>query len=164
MATVISRSLHRGDVLSIPRTEVLQKVTQCERQNFSRTEAFDFEHELKKRNLEAKVLFDDLTGSNERPLVAYLVFARSKPGNIVLLHKICTHSAYRSQGIASKMLKDLIEELSTRGCSRVCLWVDQNNKVASNLYIQLGFEKISIVADYYGTGRTGLRMMMKLDQ
>ena len=136
---------------------LLTQIRVCEKQNFSRTEALDFEVELKKRNVQFKVLVDA-----ERNLVAYVLLALSRPGRVANLHKICVSAPQRRKGIATEMLNDLIQALRARGCMRVQLWVDEQNHTAVNFYNKLLFEKMQSVNDYYGPGRTGLHYMLCL--
>ena len=96
-------------------------------------------------------------------LVGYLVLQHAKSLNSVLLHKICVSKEYRRQGVAKSMLQFEIEKLK-RHCSKIQLWVHQNNIAAIELYKSLGFEKVSEVDDYYGPGRKGTQMSLELWQ
>ena len=141
--------------LSIER--LLRQVRLCEKQAFSRTEALDFEVELRKRNTQLFVYVDA-----KHNVVAYVLLAFLSPGRIVNLHKICVHPAHRSRGIATRVLQGSIKSLEARGSSKIQLWVDEGNKIALKLYSRLNFEKIGSVRDYYGPGRTALHMSLCL--
>ena len=136
---------------------LLTQIRLCEKQNFSKTEALDFEVELKKRNVRLKVVVDA-----ERNLIAYMLLAFSRPGRVANLHKICVSAPHRRKGIATELLNDEIQALRARGSMRVQLWVDEQNHTAVNLYNRLRFEKMQSVNDYYGPGRTGFRYMLCL--
>ena len=157
MASFSCHALQDGRKLELPMDGLLTQIRLCEKQNFSRTEALDFKVELKKRNVQLKVVVDA-----ERSLVAYMLLAFSRPGRVANLHKICVSAPHRRKGIATEMSNDLIQALRARGCTSVQLWVDEQNHTALNLYDKLHFEKMQSVSDYYGPGRTGLHYMLCL--
>lgn len=157
MASISCHALQDGRKLKLPMDSLLTQIRLCEKQNFSRTEALDFEVELKKRNVQLKVVVDA-----ERNLVAYMLLAFSSPGRVANLHKICVLTSQRKKGVATEMLNELIKALRARGCMRVQLWVDEQNHPARNLYSKLGFEKLQSISEYYGTGRTGLHHILCL--
>ena len=157
MASISCHALQDGQRLGLPVDGLLTQIRLCEKQNFSRTEALDFEVELKKRNVQLKVVVDA-----ERNLIAYMLLAFSRPGRVANIHKICISAPYRRKGIATEMLNNLIQALRARGCMRVQLWVAEQNHTAVNLYNKLQFEKMQSVNDYYGPGRMGLQYMLCL--
>lgn len=57
---------------------------------------------------------------------------------------------HRRQGIATKLLNELIYHLEKRGVTEVFLDVNENNLAAISLYLRLGFEKINTRKNYYG--------------
>ena len=165
MATVLYFSMHTGKRLALPRDEMISQVTRCEKQTFSRTEALDFGTELKKRNFELIIMVDDDDNLQvNRPICmsAYMVLAFVKPGNTVILHKICVQPKYKSQGLGSKILKAQIERLRGRGCSKLQLWSDDSNVIARKMYTSIGFRKVSSVPNYYAPGRNGVQMVTYL--
>ena len=164
MATITTISLQTGKHLPVSKQAVLPQVERAERKTFPRHEAFDFPLELKKRNLDLVVtLKDDGILPKETPKVAaYAVFLHSKPGNFVMLHKICVLDGFRRQGIATKVLATQAEKYTSRGCSKIQLWVDERNMPARSLYENAGFQETNRVENYYASGRTGLQMSLNL--
>jgi ribosomal protein S18 acetylase RimI-like enzyme len=143
-----------------PTTDITAWVKQAEKRNFPRNEAFNFDMELKKRNMELIVILDEILLPDPKALVGYLVFARNH--RTAMLHKICVLDEYRRQGIARKMLKRQIEKLRSQNCERVLLWVDEMRNPAKSLYIGLGFKDVDRVEDYYASGRAGIQMILSL--
>lgn len=164
MATIMTISLRTGKPLPVPRQAVLPQVERAEKKNFARHEAFDFHLELKKRNLDLVIILkDDGVLPMETPRVAaYAVFVHCKPGNSAILHKICVVDDFRRHGIATKILATQIEKYTSRGCSKIQLWVDEQNMPARSLYERAGFHETNKVEKYYAPGRTGLQMSLEL--
>ena len=160
MATFTPLSLQTGKYFPASKQAVLAQVQRAEKKNFPRHESFDFESELRKRNVElVAVLNEDTSGPI---LIAYLIFVHAKPGNFVWLHKICVLEQFRRQNTASTMLKTMAERYKGRGCSKIQLWVDEQNLPARGLYEGAGFQDVNKVEDYYTPGRTGIRMALHL--
>lgn len=164
MATITTMSLRTGKHLPVSKQAVLPQVERAERKNFPRHEAFDFPLELKKRNLDLVVLLkdDDILPRETPKVAAYAVFVHSKPGNFVMLHKICVLDDFRRQGIAKKILANQIQKYTSCGCSKIQLWVDEQNMPARSLYESAGFQETNRVGNYYAPGRTGLQMSLNL--
>ena len=164
MATIVTMSLQTGKHVRISKQAILPQVERAEKKNFARHEAFDFHLELKKRNVDLVVIMkDDGILPRETPKVAaYAVFVHSKPGNFVMLHKICVLDDFRCQGIATKVLAIQAEKYTSCGCSKIQLWVDEQNMPARSLYESAGFQAMNKVENYYAPGRTGLQMSLNL--
>ena len=162
MAAVLYWSMRTETKLALPREEMIAQVIRCEKRTFPRREAFDFGTELKKRNLALLIAVDDDSMTATTRMAAYMVLSFVKPGNTATLHKICVEPHYRGQGIATKALKAHAERLKSRGCSKLQLWVDENNALARKLYTSIGFEEMSSVPNYYAIGRTGVHMVLRL--
>ena len=164
MATITIISLQTGKQLPVSKQAILPQVERAEKKNFARHEAFDFQLELKKRNVDLVIILkDDGISPGEIPMVAaYSVFVHSKPGNFVTLHKICVLEEFRRQGIAKKILITQTQKYASRGCSKIQLWVDEQNKAARSFYESAGFQEMNKVENYYAPGRTGLQMSLDL--
>ena len=164
MATIVILSLQTGKHLPVSRQTILRQIEHTEKKNFSRHEAFDFHMELKKRNVELVIILHDSgIAPREIPNVAaYAVFVQSKRGSIAILHKICVLEKFRRKGIAKKVLATQFEKYTSRGCSKMQLWVDEQNVPARSLYESAGFRKMNEVVDYYAPGRTGFQMSLDL--
>lgn len=71
---------------------------------------------------------------------------------------IFTVDNYRKNGIASKLIKEIINDFDI---INITLEVKIDNKNAINLYEKLGFEKVSIRKNYYN-GIDGILMMKEV--
>ena len=60
------------------------------------------------------------------------------------------------------MVQKVLAELEKGGTREVDLWVDMSRTPARALYESCGFEKMEEVEDYYGIGRTGMRMRLAM--
>ncbi|MDI1487316.1 MAG: polarity establishment/cellular polarization [Ramalina farinacea] len=88
MASFSCHALQDGRKLELPIDGLLTQIRFCEKQNFSRTEALDFKVELKKRNVQLKVVVDA-----ERNLAAYMLLAFSKPAERMRRLLLCALSS-----------------------------------------------------------------------
>ena len=138
---------------------LLPMINTCERKTFRSSEAMDIKSELKKKNqsLVAVIACDQGTET----LVGYLISMRTKPGNSLTLHKICIAPSFRRRGCARMLLRSWIDRVRSTS-SRMHLWVRLDNHPARQLYLSLGFTDGNKVDDYYGTGRSGLHMILDL--
>lgn len=67
------------------------------------------------------------------------------------LFNIVIHPDYRHQGLAKKLLAELIDILLQKKIHMIWLEVRESNLSAINLYRQLGFNDITIRKNYYPT-------------
>ena len=139
---------------------LLPQIEKCEKKSFAASEAFDFNSELKKSNVVIYCYLDSIGLIST--VVAYSAFMLPKIGNSATLHKICVDKAYRQRRIAYKLLSVIVEHLQGKQCSKLLLWVREENTPAIALYRKLGFQTSKQVEDYYGSGRTGLHMILDL--
>ncbi|KAF2794745.1 acetyltransferas-like protein [Melanomma pulvis-pyrius CBS 109.77] len=150
------------DLSSFPPKErqvIVVKVAKVERKTFPSSEAFDFDAELKKKNTNMVLAMKD-GGSNE--LVGYLVYLRMK--RLALIHKICVVEQEREKGVGACLVHSLRQVLEKGGCCDIQLWVDEARKPARALYLSCGFQQIDQCLDYYGPGRTGLKMQLSFEK
>lgn len=150
------------DLTSYPskdREGLVDKVTKIERKTFPSSEAFDFKSELKKKNTTMLLVFSN---SDPTAVVGYLVFLRMK--RLALLHKICVVQSMRGKGIGKRLVCSLREMLEKGGCQTIQLWVDEVRQPARALYQACGFEQMDRCEDYYGPGRTGLKMQLSIEE
>ncbi|MCJ1361661.1 hypothetical protein MMC16_000761 [Acarospora aff. strigata] len=139
---------------------LLANVKRVEKKSFPAVETFDFDTELRKHNTHL-ICAVAVNGKKEHtPLVAYLVYARTR--RTALLHKICILQSHRRKGVGKQMMTWLLNDLKRNGCDSVQLWVDESREPARALYDSLGFEQVDYVVDYYSPGRAGLKMTLHL--
>ena len=62
---------------------------------------------------------------------------------------IAVHPNYRKQGIASKLLEELINYCKNKNCTASTLEVRSSNIAAQNLYKKYGFSEAGIRKSYY---------------
>lgn len=75
------------------------------------------------------------------------------------LYAVAVHPDAQGKRIGQRMIERILRVLAMRGASRIFLEVHADNQKAINLYRKLGFTDRGYLADYYGPGHHGLRMM-----
>lgn len=148
------------ELASLPpkeRQTILEKVTKIEKKTFPSSEAFDFDSELRKRNTNMLVVTEE---NDITDVVGYLIYLRMK--RLTLLHKICVIEQARMKGVGKCLIHSLLLLVEKGGCGRIHLWVDEARKPATALYNSVGFQQIDRCSDYYGPGRTGLKMQLSI--
>jgi ribosomal protein S18 acetylase RimI-like enzyme len=138
------------------RPAMMERVTKLERKIFPSSEAFDYNVELKKRNIGLMLVFQE----EGTEIVAYLVYQRMK--RLVWLHKLCVIETERKKGIARWLVHALQHQMQKGGGERILLWVDEHREPARALYGSCGFRQIEFRLDYYAPGRAGLKMEMDI--
>ena len=90
----------------------------------------------------------------------YLLFTRA--GGTGLITKLAVSAAVRRQGVASSLLRRGIQELErpTRraGATEIQLHVDPQREGACRLYESFGFERVTLLSNYYSDARDALLM------
>jgi ribosomal protein S18 acetylase RimI-like enzyme len=139
------------------RVAVAQRVAKLERKIFPSNEGFDYDVELKKKNIGLILAFkeDDLT-----QVVAYLVYQRMK--RVIWLHKLCVIEQERQKGIGKCLIYALCHQMNKSGGESIQLWVDEHRGPARELYKACGFQQIEVRPDYYAPGRAGLKMEVSI--
>jgi ribosomal protein S18 acetylase RimI-like enzyme len=139
------------------RDLAIGRVCKIERKTFPSSEAFDFDAELKKKNTNMILA---LKGGDASEVAGYLVYVRMK--KLALLHKICVIESMRGKGIGRSLMHSLILQLEKGGCHTIQLWVDEARAPARALYQSYGFQQTDRCENYYGPGRTGLKMQLSM--
>lgn len=85
----------------------------------------------------------------------HIMYERSELININVFYK------YENQGIASKLLEFMLDNLKTNGVKDITLEVKITNLKAIHLYKKYGFEEVSIRKGYY-QGIDGILMKKEL--
>lgn len=149
------------DYASMPpkgRQAIADKIAKLERKVFPANEGFNYEIELKKKNIGLILAIKEC---NPDQVVAYMVHQRLK--RIVWLHKLCVIEEERQKGIAKCLIHALRHQMEMRGCQSIQLWVDEYRKPARALYDSCGFHQIEVRPDYYALGRAGLKMELSIE-
>jgi GNAT superfamily N-acetyltransferase len=159
--TLSSASFDVQDLSSQPKDKVapvLAAITKLEKKSFPAAEVFGFSPGvLRKAN--TRILF---VVSQSAPLsvVAYCVCVRWH--RTLLLHKICVAERFRGQSIGKLLMHEVLDRAEQENCDALELWVDQSRMAARHLYLRSGLEELCHVRDYYGPGRTGIKMSVQL--
>lgn len=139
------------------RQTAADKVAKLERKIFSANEGFDYDIELKKKNIGLILAFKE---DEPDSLIGYLVYQRIK--RVIWLHKLCVIESERKKGIARCLVRALQSQTEKGGGGSIHLWVDEHNSPARAFYDSYGFQQIELRRDYYAPGRAGLKMELKL--
>ena len=76
---------------------------------------------------------------------------------------IATDPPYQRQGIASALMKNIIDRLRAKGAKLVRLEVRKSNVVAQQFYLKLGFRQREEIPYYYEDGEAAVTMDYKLE-
>jgi ribosomal protein S18 acetylase RimI-like enzyme len=138
------------------RAAIGAKVAKVEKKVFPSSEAFDYTLELKKKNI--GLVLASREGSSD--LAGYLVYQNMK--GTCWLHKLATVEHERGKGVGRCLIHSLCDQMRKGGCRNVVLWVDEARSPARALYASCGFEQVERLPDYYGPGRTALKMELAI--
>lgn len=72
--------------------------------------------------------------------------------------QIAVHPSFQKQGIASKMMQEIIDDCYAKRVNNITLEVRENNEKARNLYKKFGFEEILVKPNYYSNGDNAVYM------
>lgn len=164
-----STALTIRDIHSLSQSEassVIEQICRIEKRTFPSSEAFGFDMSLWRKMPNTRVLYGTCPGesseSNRSAIVAYAVYMRMK--GTAFLHKICVAQPHRGRGLGKLLMEHIEQRLRREQCQGIQLWVDQDRRAARRLYSARGFQELEAVADYYGPGRTGIKMVLDLDR
>jgi len=139
------------------RPAVGDKVAKLERKVFPSNESFDYDVELKKKNIGMILAFPDAESTT---VIGYLVYQRMK--RVIWLHKLAVVEQERQKGIGRFLVHALRHQMKSRGGESIQLWVDEHRKPARALYDSCGFQQVELRTDYYAPGRAGLKMELSI--
>ncbi|PYH40627.1 GNAT family N-acetyltransferase [Aspergillus saccharolyticus JOP 1030-1] len=152
-----------SDIHSLNRTQaldILAQIARVEKKSFPANEVMSFGEELWRKKPNTRVLYTAASGANPPVVLAYAVYVRQK--GVALLHKVCVAESHRRQGVGIQLMQYIRTRLQKEGCQYIQLWVDQDRAPARALYVRSGYAEREAIADYYGPGRTGIRMVLNL--
>ncbi|EAS31661.3 acetyltransferase [Coccidioides immitis RS] len=170
-----------SDIHTLPQksaTAIIECITRLEKRTFPPSEAFEFTMDLWKKKPNTRVIYvkftetassvssktklaDKVTSNSATNVIGYAVYVRMK--GTALLHKVCIAEPYRGQGVGRQLMAYIEQRLRREGCQAVQLWVDKDRAAARRLYARCGFEEQETVENYYGNGRTGIKMALELE-
>jgi ribosomal-protein-alanine N-acetyltransferase len=111
----------------------------------------EFEQTLWVANQFALVAVDD------NQVVGFMLYSKDKRG--VYLSDVAVAPDRRGEGIGSRMIIWLQDNLSDLSKTTIALDVREDNLGARRLYEELGFEVVDVVTDGYDEGVTALEMV-----
>jgi ribosomal-protein-alanine N-acetyltransferase len=101
-----------------------------------------------------------LLGTVDGRVAGYVAaVVRSEAGELA---SIAVHPRHRGRGVAGALMRRLVALLRGDAIRQCWLMVLPGNRDAIRLYRAFGFTKVRRVKDYYGRGRDGLRMRVRL--
>jgi ribosomal protein S18 acetylase RimI-like enzyme len=135
------------------KPEIVAAVQSLERRIFPSSECLSITTETSQRN--TTLLYATLQSA----IVGYLIYINTASG--IRIHKVCVANASRRQGIATNLIRRVIE-VAAKGGKDIDLWVDEARIPARQCYAVNGFIQAGdVVVDYYAAGRNGIRMVWK---
>jgi peptide alpha-N-acetyltransferase len=75
---------------------------------------------------------------------------------------LATSSAYRNHGIATTLVRKVIDKMVERGADEVVLETEESNAPAMKLYERLGFVRSKKLSRYYLNGSSAYRLVLQL--
>ncbi|EFQ96009.1 hypothetical protein PTT_03628, partial [Pyrenophora teres f. teres 0-1] len=96
------------------RAVIADKVVKLEKKVFPAIEHFNYDVELKKKNIGLLLAFEE---SDADTLVAYLVYQRMK--RIAWLHKLCVVEQEREKGLGKSLIHSLRRHMEKGGCHTI---------------------------------------------
>ncbi|RAH45493.1 GNAT family N-acetyltransferase [Aspergillus brunneoviolaceus CBS 621.78] len=157
----MSTDLIFSDIHSLNRIQamdILAQIARVEKKSFPANEGMTFGEELWRKKPNTRVLYAHLPGANPPLVLAYAVYVRQK--GIALLHKVCVAETYRRRGVGLQLMGYVRTRLQREGCQYIQLWVDKDRAPARALYARSDYAEREEIPDYYGPGRTGVRMVL----
>lgn len=94
-------------------------------------------------------------------VVGYVIGLTKRWGEGHVL-SLAVHPDYRRRGVATALMKELLERFKSEGARAARLEVQVSNKAAINLYRKLGFKTISVARGYYPDGKDAYLMVATL--
>lgn len=73
---------------------------------------------------------------------------------------LAVHPGFRRCGIATKLVREVLDDLQEKGCKFIYLEVRVSNLAARNFYAHLGFKDVGIRRNYYISPREDAVIMM----
>jgi len=102
----------------------------------------------------------------ENRIAGYCVISPLRWQKVLVLSSLATHPDFRNRGIGSNLVADAIrianEVSALKAIRKLILQVAADNTSAQSLYTKFGFEFRGTITNYYGRGRDGVQMELKL--
>jgi ribosomal-protein-alanine N-acetyltransferase len=96
----------------------------------------------------------------ESNVVGFVMGYKSGRGGAV--YTLDVHPLYRRQGVGSRLIQALEQELLAQGAKDIRLEAALENPEAMDLYRKAGYGERELVRNYYGRGKDAVRMCKEL--
>ena len=93
---------------------------------------------------------------------AILLRRRTRSGAVGRLYSLAVTEPHRGKGFGKVLLANCLDTARAEGLSAVYLEVETPNAPAIGLYQAFGFTPLRRLPDYYGPGRDGCKMVLRL--
>lgn len=104
-----------------------------------------------------------LAKDHAQQLAGYAVILTRRNSRYARIYSIAVAPAFRGQGVAKRLVSDVIEMQRQQARHGLSLEVKLDNKSAIQLYQSFGFETIDVLVGYYDDGTDGLKMRLTFD-
>ncbi|HUU89788.1 MAG TPA: GNAT family N-acetyltransferase [Phycisphaerae bacterium] len=92
-----------------------------------------------------------------------LLLRRRVRGRVVgRLYSLAVSAPHRGKGFGKELLRNCLDVAKAEGISAVFLEVEASNAAAIGLYESFGFVHLRRLPDYYGSGKDGCKMVLRL--
>ncbi len=96
-------------------------------------------------------------------LTGYSVILPMKDIHTMVITSLAVHPNFKREKIATRLLKDAVSISVRNGATLLELQVATDNVPARELYRKFNFVQTGIINDYYGRGKDGIEMELRLD-
>ena len=93
---------------------------------------------------------------------AMLLRRRTRAGLVGRLYTLAVTAAHRGKGFGKVLLRNCLDVARAEGIRTVYLEVEESNAAAIGLYESFGFVRLKRLPDYYGSGKNGRKMCLKM--
>jgi [ribosomal protein S18]-alanine N-acetyltransferase len=144
---------------SVMREENLDRVLEIERSSFPRP--WSPEHFLEELRLPfSKILLAWSKREQVASLVGYV--CRWLTAEELHVLNVTVHPEWRCRAIGRRLIEEVLMEARSARAARALLEVRRNNAPAIALYEKVGFRKVGVRPDYYGSGQDAVLMELEL--
>lgn len=99
--------------------------------------------------------------SEDQRIIASIAWLLRSTSSLARMYSLAVHPDARGRGLARRLIAASLRKLPRR-IDTLGLEVRSDNQAAVGLYCALGFIETARLPDYYGPGRSGLRMRATL--
>lgn len=102
----------------------------------------------------------------DREVIGYCILTYSTETRTMIVASIAIQPEFRGIGIGRELLRDVIDLRSKlpalNDVNKIALQVSEGNSPARKLYDEFGFRSVRTLKNYYGRGKDGIHMELKI--